>query len=303
MFAGKNSSFLCVSSFLFLIILCDSAFAQTPALDFGKNRIQYKVFDWRYYSTDNFEVYYYDKGQATARLSAEYMEKEYERMTGILGYAPYAKSKIFLYNSVSDLQQSNVGIEGEQFTVSGQTNFVKLQVEVANPGTITGLKEQLVLKTARMLINDMMYGGNLTDIIQNAYLLSLPDWFMDGAALYLAKGWSVEMDDYLRQLLGKKKVKKLSKFTGPEAALVGQSIWNYVAEQFGENSINNILNLTRIIRNEENSIESTLGVPYKQFIYDWNVYYESMAEKIKGKYNHAPPNKRLKKKKQKGDYL
>ncbi|MTI31753.1 PD40 domain-containing protein [Xanthovirga aplysinae] len=300
MFSGKNSPFHFISFILIGFILCNSGFAQTPVIDFGKNRIQYKNFDWRYYSTDNFEVYYYDKGQSAARQAAEFMEEEYERMTEVLGYAPYSKSKIFLYNSVSDLQQSNVGIDGEQFTVSGQTNFVKLQVEVANPGTITGLKEQLVLKTARMLINDMMYGGNLTDIIQNAYLLTLPDWFMDGAALYLAKGWSVEMDDHLRELLSKKRVKKLSKFTGQEAALVGQSLWNYMAEQYGQNSINNILNLTRIIRNEENSIESTLGVPYKQFIYDWNVYYQAMGEKIKGKYNNAPPNKRLRKRNRKG---
>jgi hypothetical protein len=283
-----------------LMLTVQPLMAQTPQFRYGKNRIQYKTFNWQYYSTDNFDVYYYENGQEAARMAAEYMEQEYERITDMLGYAPYSKSKIFLFNSASDLQQSNVGIEGKKYTVSGQTNFVKLQVEVAHPGTTEGLKRELVLQTAKMLINDMMYGGNLTDILQNAYLLTLPEWFVDGAALYVAEGWNIEMDDYMRDMVSKKKIKKLSKYSGQEAALLGQSIWNYMAVKYGKSSISNVLNLTRIIRNEENSIESTLSVPYKQFIFEWQSYYEGMAQEVAEDYEGAPSNMRLRKRNRRG---
>ena len=88
-------------------------------------------------------------------------------------------------------------------------------------------------------------------MFQNAVLLNLPAWFIDGISLYAAKGWNAEMDDYSRQLVKSKRVKKALKFSGPEAALVGQSIWNYIVEKYGKASVGNILNYTRVIRNEQ----------------------------------------------------
>ena len=42
---------------------------------FGKNRIQYKSFDWQFYSTQNFNVYFYNGGKQNAINTAEYVEK------------------------------------------------------------------------------------------------------------------------------------------------------------------------------------------------------------------------------------
>jgi hypothetical protein len=49
-----------------------------------------------------------------------------------------------------------------------------------------------------MLINDMMFGGSLSDMFQNSFMLLLPEWYMNGAARYTAYGWDVEMDDFIR---------------------------------------------------------------------------------------------------------
>src|SRR5882724_5413536 len=109
-------------------------------------------------------------------------------------------------------------------------------------------------------------------MFQNAVLLNIPDWFIDGASLYVAKGWNIEMDDYVRQLVRSKKVNKALKQTGKDAQLVGQSIWNYIVEKYGKSSISNILNYTRVIRNEQKSILITLGIPFKQLLTDWQQY-------------------------------
>lgn len=240
--------------------------AQLPQSTFGHNRLQYKVFDWKFYSSENFEVYFYGEGGKNARLAAQYLEEEYLSLTDMLGYAPYSKIKIFLYNSHTDLLQSNVGINENNYTIEGQTNFVKSQVEVAYPGTHEGFKQALRYKISSLIVNDMMYGGSLADMFQNSYLLNLPDWFIEGAALYVSEGWSIEMDDYVRTLFQDKKVKKLTKFSGKDAALIGQSIWNFIAVKYGRSNVSNILNLTRIIRNEESSIANTLGLPFRVFL-------------------------------------
>ena len=233
--------------------------------------------------------YFYDGGEENARAAIEFMEEEFNRITDVLGYAPYAKTKIFLYNSKTDLQQSNKGLYEVPYTIGGQTNFVKLQAEIAYPGTMEGFKRELLFQITHLLINDMMFGGSLSDMFQSAYLLSLPAWFMDGAALYVAHGWDIAMDDFVRDYFQNNNFRKLKRLTGEEAKLLGQSIWNYIAIKHGRSNISNVLNLTRIIRNEENSIASTLGLPFKQFLLNWETYYrETGATAVQ---NYVAPTK------------
>lgn len=258
--------------------------AQNAMEKFGKNRIQYKSFNWRFYSSENFDIYFNDGGNELARFAITFLEEEYDRITDLIGYAPYSKTEIYLYNSVSDLQQSNVGVNDNSFDVAGQTDFSRPQVEIAYPGTASKFKEELVYAVSKMLINDMMFGGSLSDMFQNAYLLALPDWFIEGAARYAARRWNVEMDNYLREFTLNTRVKNLKKYTGEQAAMIGHSIWNFIAERYGQNYISNILNLTRIIRNEERSISGTLGLSFRLFVGEWENFYRQQAEFVRQNY-------------------
>lgn len=270
-----------------LFFFSNAAFAQHYTTPFGQNRIQYKKFDWYYYSTNNFDVYYVPGGQEYALQAIDFLEDEFVELTDKLGYAPYNKTKIFIYNSIHDLQQSNVGIDGAVYTIGGRTEFVKLQVEVAYPGQAHKFKEDLIYKLTSTLVNDMMYGGSLAEIFQNSYLLTLPEWFIDGAARYMSYGWSREMDDFLRDYMSKKKIKKLNRVDEESAAIVGQSIWNYIAVKYGESNISNILNLTRIIRKEENSIGNTLGISFKTFLAEWKDYYLLQRLEVEENYTNV----------------
>lgn len=260
-----------------MIIAITLVEAQVTREQFGKNRLQYKLFDWRYLSSDNFDIYYYYGGEDIAKQGAEFLEDEFERITDILGYSPYTKTRIFLYNSSGDLMQSNVGVNENYYTVGGQTDFVKPQVEIAYPGQMTSFKDELVFKISQMLINDMMFGGSLSDMFQSSYLLTLPEWYINGAASYIAYGWSVKLDDFIRDYFDHEKPGKLNKYTGYEARMIGHSVWNFIAEKYGKSNIANILNLTRIIRNEEKSISNTLGLSFKNFIDEWLNYYRDVS--------------------------
>jgi hypothetical protein len=273
---------------VFLVLIATICFngarAQHASERFGKNRVQYKQFRWNYLSSENFDVYFYDDRKRVAQEALDYLEKEFDRITDLIGFYPYQKTKVFLYSSVADLQQSNIGLNKQQFSAGGETDFVKPYVEVAHPGTVEEFKEELIYKFSELMLNEMMFGGSLKDMFQNAVLLNLPDWFVDGASLYVAKGWNDEMDDFVRQLMIEKKANKALRMTGPEAALVGQSIWNYIVEKYGKSSVNNILNYTRIIRNEERSILITLGIPFRQLMIDWKNYYSDMEKRVGQSY-------------------
>ncbi len=267
-----------------ILFLFSDAFSQQALETFGKNRIQFKQFEWKYLSSENFDVYYYDDRKRVAQESLQYLEAQFDRITDLIGFYPYQKTKVFLYNSVIDLQQSNIGLNDAQFSSGGETEFIKPYVEIAHPGNIEEFKEELIFKFSDLMLNEMMFGGSLKDMFQNAVLLNLPEWFVDGASRYVAKGWNEEMDDFVRQFIKSKRVNKALKLTGKESALIGQSIWNFIVEKYGKSSVNNILNYTRIIRNEEKSVLITLGIPFKQLMIEWKNYYGTMEQSVAKSY-------------------
>jgi hypothetical protein len=267
-----------------VLITFSEGLSQQAREGFGKNRIQYRSFNWQYLSGENFDVYYYDTRKGVAQEALNYLEGEFDRITDMIDYPPYFKTKVFIYNSLTDLRQSNMGLNKNVHKVGGETDFIKPYIEVAHMGTSQEFKDELLSQLSDLMVNEMMFGGNLKDIFQSSILMNLPDWFVNGASLYVAKGWTTEMDDYIRQLMRTKKAKKAVKFSGKEGALVGQSIWNFITEKYGKSSMANILNYTRVTRNEEKSILITLGISFKQMMVEWQRYYGEMQASVSKTY-------------------
>ena len=50
--------------------------AQVNAVEFGKNRVQYQKFNWKFYQTDNFNTYFSQDGLALGKYVAQVAEQE-----------------------------------------------------------------------------------------------------------------------------------------------------------------------------------------------------------------------------------
>ena len=274
---------MCVFRYFFLILFlgCGTeAWAQFDQERFGKNRVQHKEFNWYFYTSANFEVYYYDKGGVNAKMAIEYLESEFNKLTQNIGYVAYTKPRIYLYNSPEERLQSNLDLNAQQYTEEGQTKFTRLVAEVAYKGQMDLFKEDLLFATSKVIVREMLYGASVADAFQANLITNFPDWYVDGIANYLAKGWSREMDDYIRRYLKNTSNPKLHTLTDLEAGLVGQSIWNYIAEKYGRRYVSSILNLSRINRSEENSIANTIGINIKSFLTDWQQFYLKVNEPV-----------------------
>lgn len=274
--------------FLFLGISGISV-AQFDQERFGKNRVQHKELDWYFYSSNNFEVYYYDRGGPHAKMAIEYLESEFDKLTQMIGYVAYTKPKIYIYNSPEELLQSNLNLNVQEYTEDGQTKFTRLIAELAYKGRIDQFKEDIIYATSKVIIREMLYGASVADAFQANLANDFPEWYIDGAALYLAKGWGREMDDFIRQFIKDNPNPKILNLTGIEAGLVGQSIWNYISEKYGRRYVSSILNLSRINRNEENSIANTIGLNIKVFFEDWKNYYLKVNEPVYNSFKNVNP--------------
>lgn len=266
--------------FLCLISCFSEAYAQFDQERFGKNRVQHKEINWYFYSSNNFEVYYYDRGGPNAKMAIDFLESEFDKITQNIGYVAYTKPKIYIYNSAEERLQSNLDLNALQYTEEGQTKFTRLIAEVAYKGRMDQFKEDVIFATSKVIIREMLYGASVADAFQANLINDFPDWYVDGVALYLAKGWSREMDDFIRQFLKDNSNPKIHALTGIEAELVGQSIWNYISEKYGRRYVSSILNLSRINRNEENSIANTIGLNIKTFFNEWQQFYLKVNEPV-----------------------
>lgn len=289
-----KSRYLYLLLALFIFQLPTDSFAQFNGERFGKNRIQHKNIEWYHYSSNNFEVYYYEGGGNNARMAIQYLESEFERLTQLIGYVAYTKPKIFIYNSPEEILHSNVNLNVDMFTIDGQSFFSRMIGEVAFPGTWEQFKRELIYTVSKVIIEEMLYGSTIADAFQSNLINSFPDWYIEGAAMYLAHGWSMEMDDFVRHFFNENKSTKLHKLKSREAGLLGQSIWNFIVEKYGRRYISSILNLSRINRNEENSIANTIGLNYKAFQEQWRTFYLNTNQQVLTSFKSINPASEIK---------
>lgn len=272
----KSALLICLIAFF----TATGLMAQNANEIFGMNRVNYTKMDWNVFISENFEIYYYSGGQRHARFATKYAESEFKKLTDLVDFRPYTRIRLFIYNSKNELKQSNIDYSIPYYEAGGETSFVNRSIEIAYPGTNEEFEYDLKFGITKTLINEMMYGGSFKDVVQSSYLLSLPTWFIEGAAEYAARGWSIEMDDYVRDLIISDKFDKPSDLDDRDAKYVGQSLWNYIAIRFGQNNIGSILNLTRVLKNTESSISNTLGIPYQALIREWKDYYATQAYNV-----------------------
>jgi hypothetical protein len=271
-----------------VFLLCHLANAQIGAEVFGKNRIQFKKLEWQFFSGQNVDIYYYGENRKLAENCSQISEEEFSRIIDLFGFFPYHKIKILVYNSPIDMLQSNIGLEEDNSLIGPKNIFTKYTAEVAFRGDFTRVRRDIAKGIADILIKDMLYGGNLKEVLQNAYLLNLPEWFISGLIEYAAEGWNGEANNFCKHFFNTQKYKNPASLIGYQATMAGVSIWHFVASKYGKSNISNILNLTRIIRNEQNSISGTLSISYTRFLKDWFSWYSGQAEIIN--YYFTEPN-------------
>ncbi len=185
-----------------------------------------------------------------------------------------------VYCTQSEFAQSNIGLpEDQQFNTGGANHIVGRKVIVYFNGDHNDLDEQIRLGIAEVIFQEMMYGGSLTNIIKSSTLYNIPEWFEQGFVHYIASGWNPAIDGYVRDGIESGRYKRFNHLTGQDATYAGISIWNYIAQSYGESVIPQILYIARSSRSIESAFLYSLGTSLKMFSGDWINYYETQYKK------------------------
>jgi hypothetical protein len=280
--------------FVVLVLMCArSSFAQfyygMQSVDFGKNRIQYQTFDWTYFEFDRYKVYTYAGGKEIAQYVAVSVDKELPMMEKRLGYQVDDKLQILVYNNQNDLKQSNLGLSADDMSnVGGVTHIVGDKINVFFNGNHADLDRQIRAALAELIIDKIMYGGKAREMVRNSTLLVLPDWYKQGLIKYLSEGWNTYADNYLMDAIKNDRFYKFSQLSGKDAYNAGHALWYYIAETYGEASIQNILYTTKIYRSADQGLQQ--AAPGSNVS---NLIYELCEAFNKRYYNYKDTSQKL----------
>jgi len=182
---------------LLLTLLLSSALSAQEG-NFGKNKVQYKKFDWSFIQTDHFDIYFYQGGQPLAYFTAVAAESAYASISKSFRYQINNRVPIMVYNSHNDFQQTNVVSEYMEEGIGGVTELFKNRVVVPFEGSYRQFRHVIHHELVHAVINDMFYGGSIQSIISNNIRLQLPMWFNEGLAEYEALKWDTNSDMFMR---------------------------------------------------------------------------------------------------------
>jgi Tol biopolymer transport system component len=266
-------------------------FSQGSAVEFGKNRVQYHDFEWWQYESENFITLWYGNGQKIAQSTVQIAELDYEEIRSILEYRINDKIKILIYNDLTDLKQSNIGHDEVFMNTSGTTQISGNKIFIYFDGNHTNLRKQIREGIAQVLLNNMMFGVNLQEIVQNAVLMNLPAWFTDGLVKFVGEdmleqnGWTTELDNRLRDLILSEEVQSFDDLMTKDPTFAGHTFWYFISQNYGKSTVSNLLYLTRINKSVESGFLYVLGNNYNNTMISWKRFYENRYKKDKTQRN------------------
>lgn len=267
-----NFSRISLISFIILISAA-VANAQVSAVEFGKNRVQFKKFKWNYYQSNNFNVYYYQNGEELAKFIAQSAEKELPQMEAAAEYSLQRRANIILYNEYADMQQSNIGL-GIDWQNSGGTKLVNNKVVVYFEADHQELKLQIRKGIAQILTENRLFGDDIGEIAGNQALLDLPKWLTDGYINYLAQNWSTKLDDELKSEMLSGNYSKFTKFAFDKPEIAGHAFWYFIEEKYKKENVTYFLYLTTLYKNLNKASLQICKKKFKDLLAEFMEYQE-----------------------------
>lgn len=253
--------------------------AQGMYTQFGQNRVQYNKFVWSFVRSENFDAYFYSGGKELATFAARTAEEQLGQIEKLIDHRLSEKVEIVIYNTQQEYKQANFGLSDQPANLGGITQATNNRFFVYFNGNREDFEKRIREGLALVLINELLFGGNIQERISNAALLNLPDWFLRGLTEYLSEPWNTKLDNKLKDIIVSGKLKKFNRLLYKEPLLAGQSFWRFLSEKYGDDVIANMLYITRLSRNYETALIYVTGIDLKVASKDWLAFYKEQYAK------------------------
>ena len=103
---------------------------------FGRNKVQYRTFDFKILKTEHFDFYYYPEEAEAAPIVARMAERWHARLSRFFGHELRGRQTVILYAAPAHFRQTNAieGMIGE--ATGGVTEAIKRRIVLPMSGSL-----------------------------------------------------------------------------------------------------------------------------------------------------------------------
>ena len=263
--------------FLAAALLISTTVVQAQDEYFGKNKVQYKNFDWHYIQTPNFDLYYYEGEYDLAKFAVAELESAYVYVSKQLDYKLKGRIPVLVYNSPNEFQQTNVIPDLLPEAVGGFTESFKNRVVVPFDGSYEDFRHVLHHELTHAVIYDMIYGNFIGSLASRQYLFRLPLWFSEGFAEYSSRyGWDYFADMVVRDATIHDYLVPLDYLDGYLAYKEGQAALKFIAETYGPERIPDLINRGKRSLSMARAMKGSMGLTSEDFYEKFSKYLKKV---------------------------
>ena len=277
---GKGKSYFPVILLVTVFMLIG---VDITAQGFGRTKPGYKTFDFKVYSTPNFEIYHYFEDDSVLQHIAEMSEKWYYRHARALNDTIKKRNPFIIYENHPDFQQTTA--------ISGM-------ISIGTGGVTESLKNRVIMpvletnaQTDHVLGHELVHAFQFNQLLRgdtlNMYSFrNLPLWFVEGMAEYMSIG-SVDAHTamWMRDALINDDFPTLRDLTTSYKYFPyrwGHAFWAFVGRTWGDTVITPLFKETAKF-GYERAIENVLGMRANTFSDVWKssfeMHYRDLIEK------------------------
>ena len=238
---------------------------------FGRNKVQYRAFDFKIIKTEHFDVYFYPEERQAALDAARMAERIYTRLSRILQHEFRERKAIIIYASHAEFQQTNTQPDFIDEGTGAFAEPLKNRIVIPFTGSYSEFEHVLGHELVHAFQFDVIYRRSVaTDM--SPLGIRLPLWFMEGMAEYLSLGrieshtasWvrDAALSGYLRSIA------EMNQRDDYLSYRFGQSLWAYIGSKWGDEVIGVLLQKAPRV-GLERAFASTLGVSLQELSNEW----------------------------------
>jgi Tol biopolymer transport system component len=216
-----------------LVALCAALVGALPAAaQFGKNKIQYRQFDWKIYHSPHFDVYYYTEEEPLLQKVVSFAESAYDRLSREFDYQIKDPTPLIFYATHSAFEQNNIILnfipEGIGAFASPVRNRMVLPVDLPDPELLQLISHELT----HVFQYHVLFEGKLS----RSFRTGPPQWLMEGMASYVAKDESARDRMFLRDAVVNDLIPPITRanVSGFFAYRFGHAVFDFIEDRFGK---------------------------------------------------------------------
>jgi len=264
---------------LFVCLWLIASLTNLQAQYFGRNKVQYKKFDFKIMKTKHFDLYYYQEDLEVVKQAAMMAERWYSRYSRIFNHELKGRQPLIIYSSGPEFQQTTVIPEAMGEGTGGVTESFKRRIVLPYGVSLAETDHVIGHELVHAFQYDIAGQGHSDQARYTGAELRIPLFLIEGMSEYLSIGpVDSETAMWMRDTWKRKdlpQIRKLENYYKYFPYRYGQAVWAYIGGRWGDEMIGKVFRMLARSSDYEAVLQGVLGLPMKKLSEDW---HKSMEE-------------------------